>query len=129
MAFAAQTTVPTSKYIAQSLRNRVRVEVQAKGQQVTITRRPESSGATAATMTAYCLAIPQGADSNVLAIEGNGNLGEANPHEFIFEGGLDIKWATDIITYNGNDWRILNTNSKQIQSVEYAIHAWGVLQA
>lgn len=126
--FAPQTPIPAGNGIAAQMRREVRAKIVAWGEYVTLERRNDDGSHNPYTTRLKCLPQPVSLDSGTLQLEGIVNISEANPHEFVFEGGVDVRWATDKIIYNGYVWRILNTNDIRAAGGNVALHAYAVIE-
>jgi hypothetical protein len=105
--------------------------IAALGEPVVITRRAETGGGAATTLTFTCLPEPLRVDrqrAGALNEEALLNVGEDNPHDFVFDGDADVQETTDTITWNGQKWRVLNVNPQRVNGLTVLLHVYGARQ-
>src|SRR5947209_5230144 len=90
------------------LQQTVTQALQTSGEQLTLTRDATTQGGTPTTQLLYCLPQPVSVvAAQRLQSEGILNLAESIPHRFVFDGASDVAESTDVIAYNGFNWRVL----------------------
>ncbi len=114
---------------AARLKQRYTQWIQSLGEPVVVTRRATMGGGTVTAQTLYCLPEPLKVNgSGPMDEEGLLNVGEENPHDFVFDGDADVQETTDVITWNGQKWRVLNVNPQRLNGLTVLLHVYGARQ-
>lgn len=103
-------------------------KIQNAGQPLTATRPAATQGGTPTTSTVYFLPQPLNAqNANAMLLEAGFNAGEGNPYDFVCAGNADVK-ENDYITYDGFQWRVMNTNPQVLSGTPVSLHCYAQRQ-
>lgn len=103
-------------------------QIQAYGEPVLLTRPATTPGGHALTFLLQCW--PQALDietAGALMVEGDQNVSEDNPRDFVCMGTADVR-ARDLITWNGYIWRVAKVNPNRVAGLSVCLHVYGFIQ-